>query len=377
MSWKGNARALLFIACALLYRPFRAEAYASPSSVAVVSVGTSSATVSFNTSGTGPSMTGYIVQASTSSSHASDGTGNFAGALFSSSTASTAPLGTISLSPQGLSPNTTYYLQAGTTGSGTTAWGSVLSTATLPSLVSGTTVHQIGVTSITVNWVPLAGDVSSNSAGGYDLQVSSRPDFTPLWTSSFTSNVALSTLTASSLTGGVTYYFRVGTQSSYATGVNYASFVSTLMPIQLGVSMSTQTIALGAQAMNTTIAISTSIQLTNSGNVTETYALRATTTSAGSNWSIGTSPGQDQYTVFAVVNSTQPGTNDFVSADKLADAHAACTSSAFTMGNSNCVQVPIGATRLIWVEVMMPLVTSDATDAEQDIQVTAQAVKDP
>lgn len=197
-----------------------------------------------------------------------------------------------------------------------------------------------------------------------------------MWTSSFTSNVALSTLTASGLTGGVTYYFRVGTQN-WNSVANYAPSVSTLMPIQLGVSMSTRTIALGAQAMNTTIAISTSIQLTNSGNVAETYSLRATTTSAGSNWSIGTSPGQDRYAVFAVVNSTQPGSNDFVSADKLADAYAACTSSAFTMGNSNCVQVPIGATRLIWVEVMMPLTTSDATNAEQDIQVTAQAVKDP
>jgi hypothetical protein len=334
-----------------------------PSSQSLWFVGTSSIGVQFGTVG----ADGYTVAASTKS--------DFSGVVQSSTLFGTQSV----LAPAGLDPNTTYYLRAGSLYGGTTVYfASSLSTATLSKLATGTTVYQINVTSMAVNWLslPLAPpEASSNSASGYLLQVSSRSDFTPLWTASTTPNVALSTLTAFGLTGGVTYYFRVGTLNVDGAA-NYATAVSTLMPIQLGVAMTTHTLSLpGLTNMNATVGISTSIVLTNTGNVSETYFLSATTTTAGSPWKIAAAPGADQFALWGVVNSTQPAAIDFAGPDQLSDAEAACGSSAFTMGNQACVQVPAGGVDTLWMQLATPKVTSTA--AAQDIRITARAVKDP
>ncbi|MEK7425514.1 MAG: fibronectin type III domain-containing protein, partial [Actinomycetota bacterium] len=225
----------------------------------IYEVGLSSITVQYGAVG----ANGYVVQASTMA--------NFSGVLYTSSTLAQA----IRLAPQTLDPNTTYYLRAGSLWGTTTIYAqTILSTATLAKLVTGTTVYQINVTSMVVNWLPLAlapPDASSNSASGYVLQVSTRSDFLPLWTSSQTPNVALSTLTVDGLRGEVTYYFRVGSINS-AGAVNYATSVSTMMPMQLRVEMSTRTISLPAPTdLNAVIVITTSTVLTNIGNVKETY----------------------------------------------------------------------------------------------------------
>jgi hypothetical protein len=229
-----------------------------------------------------------------------------------------------------------------------------------------------------VNWLPLPlapPAASSDSASGYRLEVSTRADFLPLWTSSQTMNVALSTLTAFDLRGGVTYYFRVGSLN-WNGAANYALTVTTLMPVQLGVEMTTRTLTLpGLTDMNETIVITTSTVLTNTGNVDETYWVSATTITAGSPWQIAATAAVDVYTLWAVVNSTQAGTVDFTAAHKLSDTAAACAAGVFTMGNSNCVQVPVGATRTMWFQIATPLATSTA--AAQDIRITARAVKDP
>lgn len=310
---------------------------------------------------------GYVVGASTMS--------NFTGTVISSTV-----FGAQSqLSVTGLNPNTTYYLRTGSLWGQTTVYAqTILSTATLTKLATGTTVYQIHVTSMIVNWQALAlapPDASSNSSSGYLMQVSTRSDFSPLWTSSATPNVALSTLAASGLQGGVTYYFRIG-GLNWNGAANFAATVSTLMPVQLGVEMTTHTLSLpGLTAMNQTIAISTSIILTNVGNVSETYRLRATTTTPGSPWTIGATQGSDRYVLWTVSNSTQAATIDYGVEDKLSDAYQLCGASAFTMGNQSCVQMPVGGTRTIWLQLATPLATS--TVAPQDIRITAEAVKDP
>ncbi|MFI5363340.1 MAG: gliding motility-associated C-terminal domain-containing protein [Elusimicrobiota bacterium] len=113
-----------------------------------------------------------------------------------------------------MSPNTTYYLRAAAVWGTTPVYAAtVLSTSTLSPLVAGTTVYQ-SVLNVSVSWVPLRASppaASSTSAEGYVVQVSSLANFSTLSASSFTPNVALSTLSFSGLTVGVTYYFRVGT----------------------------------------------------------------------------------------------------------------------------------------------------------------------
>jgi hypothetical protein len=231
-----------------------------------------------------------------------------------------------------------------------------------------------------VNWLslPLAPpEASSNSSSGYILEVSTRSDFSTLWTvpSSATPNVALSTLTATGLLGDATYYFRVGSLN-WNGAPNYASPVSTYMPVHLGVELTTHTLSLpGLTVMNTTLVISTSIIVTNTGNVAETYRIMATTVTPGSPWQIAAAPWADRFTLWAVVNSTAAGAADFKAADRLSDAESACAAAAFTMGNETCVQVPVGETRTLWFKIATPIVTS--TTAPQDIRITARAVKDP
>ncbi|MCM2303178.1 MAG: right-handed parallel beta-helix repeat-containing protein [Elusimicrobia bacterium] len=334
-----------------------------PGAPSIFTVGLSSIGVQYGLAG----ADAYVVEASTMA--------DFSGVVLASATLAQAAR----LAPQTLDPNTTYFLRAGSVWGGSTIYAqAVLSTATLSALVQGTTVYRIDVTSMIVNWLPLPlapPDASSMSSSGYILEVSTRSDFVPLWTSSATPNAALSTLTASGLLGGDTYYFRVG--SLNWNGIpNYAAAVSTLMPVQLGVELTTHTLSLpGLTAMNTTISISTSIVVTNTGNVLETYALSATTITPSSPWKIGASPAVDVFTLWTVVNSTQAGSIDFTAGHKLSDAETSCGESVFTMGNQSCVQVPIGQSRTLWFQISTPLATS--TGAAQDVRITARAVKDP
>jgi hypothetical protein len=183
-----------------------------PSAVSLYWVGLSSAALNY---GAVAGAAGYTVQASTRADFQS-------GTAVSSTVFGTQ--GTLAVTP--LMPNSTYYLRAGALWGGSTVYAqTVLSTSTLANLVTGTTVYQIHLTSMVVNWVPLSlapPDASSKTAEGYVLQASSEPTFSPMWASSATANVALSTLTIDTLRGGVTYYFRVGSYNH--NGVpNFAS----------------------------------------------------------------------------------------------------------------------------------------------------------
>ncbi|MBI2384861.1 MAG: right-handed parallel beta-helix repeat-containing protein, partial [Elusimicrobia bacterium] len=334
-----------------------------PSSPAIFTVGLSSVGVQYGL----VNADGYVVEASTMA--------DFSGVLYASATLSQA----VRLAPQSLDPNTTYFLRTGALwGSATVYAQTALSTATLTKLASGSTVYRIDVTSMIVNWLPLAlapPDASSNSAAGYRLEVSTRPDFTPLWTSSQTPNVALSTLTVDSLRGEVTYYYRVGTINS-AGAVNYAAAGSTMVPLALGVEMSTRTITLpGLTPMNATILITTSTVLTNTGNVKETYLLRVTTVTPGSLWTVGSTPGVDRYALWSLIAPAEPGLGDFAAEDRLADAEQACTAAVFALGGGTCVTVPVGGTRTLWHKIATPLATTNG--AAQEIRIFARAVRDP
>ena len=190
----------------------------------------------------------------------------------------------------------------------------IISTPTLATPVTNLDFGGIWVTSITVTWkaLPTAAQAgSSSSAQGYLLQaVADNPDFTAaLAGSSATNNVSLSTLTIPNLGGGTTYYFRVGSRN-WAGVYNYSVVVSTLLPIQFGVVLSTHALTIpGLMNMNYELVITTSIIITNTGNVAETFWLRATTTTLNSPWKIGAAQGLDyrQGPKGYVVGGNSPG----------------------------------------------------------------------
>ena len=170
-------------------------------SAAITAVSTFTLTASW----TGVSVaTGYEVDASTAS--------DFSGPLFSSVTTNTAVVSLVDGYANPLSPNTTYYVRVGELADATTYYANTVpvSTSTLANPVTGTQISAFSVPSVTVNWVALPASPSSSTAEGYELDASTDPAFGSIVASSVTTNVNLSTLTVSGLTGATTYYFRVG-----------------------------------------------------------------------------------------------------------------------------------------------------------------------
>src|SRR3989449_8074828 len=110
---------------------------------------------------------------------------------------------------------------------------------------SSVLIYQVNSTSITVNWTAFTAVPGTNTATGYELDASTMATFVPLWTSSTTASVSLSTLTVGGvtpLTPYTTYYLRVGALNNNSV----PNFVAT---------QSTQTTADGAVTSSTITAV--------------------------------------------------------------------------------------------------------------------------
>jgi len=168
---------------------------AAPINPTIVAASTSSITVAYGTIG----ALGYEVDASTAA--------DFSGVIHSSATSNQAAV----LAPQGLNPNTTYYLRAGALWGQTTyyAYATPRSTSTWSLAPLNAAVADVFFTSVTVNWSAMALSPSSMSAEGYLVQASTRSNFSGTIYSTATSGVSLSTLTVMNLIPNATYYFRV------------------------------------------------------------------------------------------------------------------------------------------------------------------------
>ncbi|TPW19967.1 MAG: hypothetical protein FD126_2155, partial [Elusimicrobia bacterium] len=227
--------------------------------------------------------------------------------------------------------------------------------------------------SVTVQWGRLPDsppDASSMSAAGYLVEASTAADFSGILRASETAVLSLSTLTVVALGVDATYYFRVGALN--AGGIpNYRSLGSTKTAfIEMGVEISTPLVDLSLVALSSEVYVSTSFIVLSVGNVAQTYLLKATTITAGSPWSIAASPGADTMTLQAVFNALQPVGTQFGDEDLLTQSFQSCTASRFAAGQSG-VSVAAGASRLLWLKIGMPTLTS--TETVQDIQVTVWA----
>ncbi|MBI4424015.1 MAG: hypothetical protein HY554_09830, partial [Elusimicrobia bacterium] len=175
----------------------------APQTFALGSVWLSSATLSWGAVG---NASGYRLEASTAS--------DFTGTVRSSST----PNGSLAvLAVLNLDKNTTHYFRTASLNQVEEPnYSSSLSTSTLANApVRLATDHlSVFVSSVAARWAALAPTPPAETAEGFLLEVSST-DFGAaapggVTLSSLTPNVALSTLTVSSLAPDTTYYFRVG-----------------------------------------------------------------------------------------------------------------------------------------------------------------------
>ncbi|MFA6580128.1 MAG: LamG-like jellyroll fold domain-containing protein, partial [Elusimicrobiota bacterium] len=335
-----------------------------PSNPVVSAVYLSSITVSYGLVGAG----GYVVEASTRSDFRAD-------TIFSSSSLST-PL---SLSPQSLDPNTTYYLRAGALWGKATSYALTVprSTSTLAKAPQNLQVYATYITSMTANWTALPGaalEGSSSSCLGYILKVSSYSDFSQGVQSSVTYNVGLSTLSASSLYGGKTYYFRAGSYNH--NGVpNFGPAVSALLPVVLSVTIPDEVVDMGTRMLSDDLVIATHSSVLNDGNVRETYNLRVTTTVVGSPWAAAGAPALDQYTLWAIFNTAIPNVDSFQPEDRLTHADQKADATRFSAGAETGADIYYGTDINIWFRFTMP--TGSSTRVQQDFQVTVTAEEAP
>jgi hypothetical protein len=123
-----------------------------------------------------------------------------------------------------LSANTTYFVRVGALFNGATVYATPsVSSATLTDFITTYQYFQVNVTSVVVNWESLSGLGGSE---GYELDASTSSDFVPVFRSSVTDSVDVSTLTLQNLNAYTTYYFRVG-GINWNNMVNYTSLAST------------------------------------------------------------------------------------------------------------------------------------------------------
>ncbi|MEK7384433.1 MAG: LamG-like jellyroll fold domain-containing protein, partial [Elusimicrobiota bacterium] len=167
------------------------------------------------------SAEGYLLEASsTNFSALAPG-----GLVYSSATAS---LAASTLTLTALDTNTTYYFRvAGLNWNQVPAYTVLGTTGTLAGPVLGPSPISVFISSVAVAWGALPATPSSSTAEGYRLDASTAADFNATILSSFTPNVALSTLSVSGLFSNTTYYFRVGTLN-WGSAINYTQAGSTL-----------------------------------------------------------------------------------------------------------------------------------------------------
>ncbi|MBI4056003.1 MAG: right-handed parallel beta-helix repeat-containing protein [Elusimicrobia bacterium] len=113
-----------------------------------------------------------------------------------------------------LLPNTTYYLSVrAEIGGVVSEYTNLGSRSTLTAPVLGAQITGMSSKTITLHWDPFPMSppaVSSETAEGYRLEVSTMSDFLPVWDFKFISDLSISTWTFANLSIGTTYYLRMG-----------------------------------------------------------------------------------------------------------------------------------------------------------------------
>src|SRR5262249_15983224 len=132
-----------------------------------------------------------------------------------------------SLTVQGLSPDTTYFLKVGSLWNGATSYANTVpsSTSTLTNLISPSTLG-VSSTTIQAGWPAFSVGSGTNTTQRYRLEAYTDSGYTSLAGSSQTAVASQSTLTVSGLTPFTTYYLRAGA-INWDGVVNYVTFGST------------------------------------------------------------------------------------------------------------------------------------------------------
>lgn len=157
-----------------------------------------------------------------------------------------------------------------------------------------------------------------------------------------------------------------------AMAANPASLVLRVTPgVTRDVTLSTGVVTFGTLALGTTNNIfGTSVTVTNSGNVTSTFALRTTNSL---NWTAGAAAGADVFNLRAIFNgATVAVAANFGAEDDLTGTSTASSATVYSNGVQTGLGVPAAAARGLWFKLNMPTSSSVSTQQDIGVEVLAQ-----
>ncbi len=186
------------------------------------------------------------------------------------------------------------------------------------------------------------------------------------------------TLTLSGLLEGVTYYFAMKSRDEIPNWSALSNEATAQAQITIrSITVDPVLFDLGSVSMGASTYTVTAATVSYSGNVTSTFTLMASTSTAGTPWSIGTAlpTSQNMVVIFGAFDdlSTPPVPADYGIEDIITGTPQAGTAVKYSIdGSETGLNVPFfTADRHIWFYLEMP--TTTTTTNQQDITVTIEA----
>ena len=157
-----------------------------------------------------------------------------------------------------------------------------------------------------------------------------------------------------------------------AKAANPATINVTVTVQNLSVS-ATGPIAFGTVAASSATVSSGSSTVTNDGNVTETYSLNLTDPVPPTWTAVQALPGDEEYCLSAMFNTTQPASGGFTYANHaLSTTPTACSATKFA-GDQTGLSVLKTQTRSLWFKFEAPSSTTVTTEQTIVVTITASA----
>ena len=231
---------------------------------------------------------------------------------------------------------------------------------TISNIVGGE--YRIQYTSVTTN----AQNPSYWSPSNYNISIATS-----------VSPGATQYYTLTGLVENATYYIRLWTRdenNNNFSGISNGATAQAQITI-LSVTLSTNTYAFGGLPVSTAVVSNSTITVTNTGNVAQTYSLKISTTIK---WGCDIdTPGNDIFVMQAQFNSVKPSTSTFSGSlhGMTTDYQISGGAGGRFAGDQTGQNVEINGTRKIWLLLKTPLSTS--TTAEQHIYLNIIGEKAP
>ncbi len=315
---------------------------------------------------------------------------------------SSANSGGLAITSATLAANTLYYFRARARNHRMlwSDWSLAASTNTRDSIPPSAVTDLTALTgpvpgSIRLNWTSPGNDGPTGTAASYLIKMATASELAPALSNGHfnaAQNVNSTSPVPSPLAGGTSIQFMQVT--GLVEGGTYYFAIKALDSAGLSGALSPGATAVAAEAVlavvvdsdtydfGTFVAVQSTISaraiiVTNSGNVTQRYALRATTATAGTPWALTSNRGIDQIAVNALFHNARPGDAEFEAvASSLTDLNQTSGAGGGTFaGNQTGSAVPMSTDRNLWFRLGMPLSTS--TTEEQRIQIYVTAEQEP